>query len=211
MVDDNVNRTNSVLAEHGGLRLEVAAQHAEQAKRIVAEVQSGKLALDDAPAEAPTEEIAEAQAPIWEFLATAAVFALASFQFARTIWFARTYNTGIEWDAVFALALALPVLYFIGALLLVFRSKWALPCFVIHLAANLDRPSCSRQTRRSSSIKSPAGYALRRSFIFACICGGAGDWGDAPTGGPFFTPANSPATMHLRIWSILNKKGLLII
>jgi len=137
VVDDNANRTNSVLAEHGGLQLEVAAQDAEQAKRIVAEVQSGKLALDDAPAEAAPEETAEAQAPIWEFVATAAVIALASFQFARTIWFARTYNTGIEWDAVFALALALPTLYFIGALLLVFRSKWALPCFVIHLAANL--------------------------------------------------------------------------
>ena len=137
VVDDNANRTNSVLAEHGGIQLEVAAQHAEQAKRIVAEVQSGKLALDDTPAEAPPQEIAEAQAPNWEFLATAAVFAFACFEFAKTIWFARTFNTDIEWDAVSALALALPVLYFIGALLLVFRSRWALPCFAIHLAANL--------------------------------------------------------------------------
>jgi hypothetical protein len=168
VIDDNVNLTNSVLAEHGGLRLEVAAQHAEEATRIVAEVRSGKLALDDAPADAPPEEIAETPAPNWEFLVTAAVFSFACFEFAKTIWFARTFNTDIEWDAVSVLALALPVLYFLGALLLVFRSKWALPCFALHLPVALGSAFVLTPDA-PIEINQVTGWICTAAIVYFCV------------------------------------------
>lgn len=138
VIDDDVNQTNSVLAEHGSIRLQVASQRAEEAKRIIAEVKAGQLALEEEDSEPPIpEEVAEPPAPNWEFLATAAVLAFAGFEFVKTMWFARTFNTDIEWDIVSALALVLPTLFFVGALLLVFRSKWALPCFAVHLPLNV--------------------------------------------------------------------------
>lgn len=138
VVDDNANQTNSVLAEHGSIRLQVASRYAEEAKRIVAEVKAGQLALEEEDSEPPAlEEAAEPPTPTWEFLASAAILVLAGFEFVETMRFARTFKTGIEWDIVSVLALVLPTLFFVGALLLVFRSKWALPCFAIHLPLNV--------------------------------------------------------------------------
>lgn len=140
VVDDNINQTNLLLSvATGGVRLQVAGQFAGEARRIVDEVKSGERALDhvepDAAApESPTlEEAAEPPSPTWEFLLTGAVFTFASFEFVKTMWFARTFNTDIEWNTVSFLALALPILYFVGALLLAFRSKWAILCFATHL------------------------------------------------------------------------------
>jgi len=169
VVDDNINETNSVLAEHGGIGLQVPIQYATEAKRIVAEVKSGDLEIDDtAPEPQAPEEVAETPTPAWEFLVTAAVFTFASFEFVRTMWFARTFNTDIEWDTVSFLALALPILFFIGALLLVFRSKWALPCFAIHLPLNIV-PAFVLTPDETLQVNQFIGWICTAGIIYFCL------------------------------------------
>ncbi|MFI4940234.1 MAG: hypothetical protein ACHP7O_07835 [Burkholderiales bacterium] len=138
VVDDNINQTNSLLAvATGGVRLQVASHYAQEAARIIAEVKSGNRALENGVPEAPevpaSDQAAEAPAPNWEIVACAAIFIFALVEFARTMWFARTFGADIVWDYVSIFAMALPMIYFVAALLLVFRSKWALLCFSVHL------------------------------------------------------------------------------
>jgi hypothetical protein len=152
VVDDNINQTNSLLAVAvGGVRLQVAKQHAEEARRIIDEVKLGQRDLGNEPMEEtivddardirdthdapPVKAITPSAnpAPYWEFMLTTLIFCFASFEFVKTVWFAHTYNADINWDAVAVFAVLLPSLYFVGALLLVLRSKWAILCFGTHL------------------------------------------------------------------------------
>lgn len=145
VVDGDINQTYSLIAVAvGGVRLQVAKQHAEEARRIVNEVRSGQRDIgSNSPVEtgdvttessppSPLPSIEE-PAPYWEFILTTIIFCFAAFEFAKTMWFAHTFNADINWDAVAVFAVALPTLYFVGALLLAFRSKWATLCFIIHL------------------------------------------------------------------------------
>jgi hypothetical protein len=145
VVDGDINQTYSLIAVAvGGVRLQVAKQYAEEAKRIVNEVKSGQRDIgNEVPTEAP-DLAAEpatpnslapvvAPAPYWEFIVTAIIFGFAAFEFAKTMWFAHTFSVDINWDLVAVFAVILPSLYFVGALLLVFRSKWATWCFATHL------------------------------------------------------------------------------
>lgn len=160
VVDDNINETNSVLAANSGVRLQVASQYADDAKRIIAEVKSGELTLkEDAPEQPPTSEVKQAPAPNWEILLSGLIFIFASFEFVRTMWFAHTFNDNIEWDFVASLALTLPILFFIGALFLVFRVRWALLCFGAHLLLSI-----------ASVIFLTSGEQLQPAQITGWIC-----------------------------------------
>jgi|GEM_PF-1224199 len=150
VVDGDINQTYSLIAVAvGGVRLQVAKQYAEEAKRIVSEVRSGQRDISNNP---PTGAIGntsdttsspdtlkpiEKPAPYWEYIVTAVIFCFAAFEFAKTMWFAHTFSTDINWDMVAVFAVVLPVLYLVGALLLVFRSKWATLCFGIHLPLSI--------------------------------------------------------------------------
>jgi hypothetical protein len=139
VVDDNINQTNLLLAvATGGVRLQVASQYAQEATRIIEEVKLGNRTLKYGDPEVPAnDQAAEAPAPNWEIVVCAAIFIFAIIEFARTMWFARTFGADIMWDYVSLFAMALPMIYFVAALLLVFRSKWALLCFSVHLPLSM--------------------------------------------------------------------------
>ncbi|HSY30046.1 MAG TPA: hypothetical protein VK832_21215 [Burkholderiaceae bacterium] len=174
VVDDDVNQTNSILAATGGVHLQVPCQYAIEAKRIVAEVKSGELAYEPSaldgsvPEPVLQEKPAEKPTPNWELLVIAGIFIFASFSFIQTMWFAYNFNANIEWDIVAALALVLPTLYFVGALLLAFRSKWAILCFAIHLPLSVA-PTFLLTPDEPLQVAQIIGWICTAGIIYFCV------------------------------------------
>jgi hypothetical protein len=180
VVDGDINQTYSLIAVAvGGVRLQVAKQYAEEARRIVGEVKSGQRDIgNSAPPEAldgttefspasPVPPLAVA-APYWEYILTAIIFCFASFEFVKTMWFARTFSGDINWDMVAVFAVVLPSLYFVGALLLVFRSKWATPCFCIHLPLSFGSAFFLTLVE-PFDVAQLTGWASTAAVIYFCI------------------------------------------
>jgi hypothetical protein len=174
VVDDDVNQTNSILAAAAGVHLQVPRQYAIEAKRIVAEVKSGELTfetniLDESvPEPVPQEENPGTRSPNWELVVIAAIFLFASFSFVQTMWFAYNFNADIVWDIVAVLALGLPTLYFVGALLLVIRSKWATLCFAIHLPLSIG-PTFLLTPDEPLQVAQIIGWICTAGIIYFCI------------------------------------------
>jgi hypothetical protein len=170
VVDDNINQTNSLLAvATGGVRLQVASQYVPDAVRIIAEVKLGNRALEEGAPEAPAgDQVADTPAPNWEIAISAAVFIFALVEFVQTMWFARTFMTDIVWDYMSLFAMALPILYFVAALLLVFRSKWALLCFSVHLPLSmaLVLPFTADAPMRADQV---IGWICTAGIIYFCV------------------------------------------
>ncbi|MBV8665446.1 MAG: DUF2007 domain-containing protein [Burkholderiaceae bacterium] len=137
----------------GDVRLQVASEYAQDAARVIADIRAGRRNLADSEKlpETPnawetgaeesqgrtTKEAALPPAPNWQVLAMSLVFIYAVVEFAKTMWFTRTFGNAIAWDYVSMFALALPVLYFAAALLMVCGSKWAIPGFAVYLPLNM--------------------------------------------------------------------------
>ncbi len=174
VVDDDVNQTNSILAATGGVHLQVPRQYAIEAKRIVAEVKSGELTFEpnivdeSVPEPALPEVASKTPSSNWELVIIAAIFIFAGFGFIQTMWFAYNFNAGIVWDIVSSLALALPILYFVGALLLAFRSKWAILCFAIHLPLSIG-PTFWLTPDEPLQIAQIIGWICTVGIIYFCI------------------------------------------
>ena len=181
IADDNINQTNLAIAA-GGVRLQVAHQHVEEAKRIVAEVQAGQRDLSNSSLEEtlvsgatesePGQNISPQTSVIpftnGEFLMAAVIFCFAGFEFAKMIWFAHTFSTGIGWDTVAIFALILPILYFVGALLLVIRSKWSILCFAVHLPLSIA-PVFLLALDEQFEISQITGWVSTAAVIYFCV------------------------------------------
>jgi hypothetical protein len=79
VVDDNINQTNLLISvATGGVRLQVDSRHAQEAAKIIAEVNSGDRTLENYPPELPPDDkFSENAVSNWELGIYTAVFIFA--------------------------------------------------------------------------------------------------------------------------------------
>lgn len=166
LADENINQVHSLLCvATGGVRLQVPQACAEEARRIIAEVAAGRMALDEA---APEEGDAPPSAvPAWETAVIFAVVVYACLLAYRAFWFTREYGEAIELAQGALLALAFPLAFFAGALLLAVRSRWCFPVFAAHFVAALALHFLFGY-QNPILVGSPLGWGMEAAILVFC-------------------------------------------
>jgi hypothetical protein len=126
----------------GGVRVEVPLEYAQEARRLLAELNAGHLALEPEPE--PEPDPAANPDPLFATNRRR----LRTFVFDGMILFWAAFGLLVplvravivqyahpEWGAISLWSFVAPTAYFIAALLFVVRSKWSLPIFMVHLVA----------------------------------------------------------------------------
>jgi hypothetical protein len=122
----------------GGVRVEVPEDCAAQARRLLADLDAGRLALEPDAETADATRIATARRSwrTWVFDAIILIVATLGLvlPLVRIVILRDRYQ---EWNDVPLWPFVLPAGYLIAALLFAVRSKWSLPLFAAHLVASV--------------------------------------------------------------------------